>query len=445
MNNSHASVPSFSDVVVIGGGPAGSSVAALLARDGIQVTLLEKQKHPRHTVGESLIPHFWKFADRTGVAPKIEAEGFLKKAGGITVWKGKIHQFSFERFGYERPALHVERDVHDNIMLRHAESCGAAVYEEVPVTSVDFSEAGRPVVNYNDRRGESSSPGKIACRWVVDASGHSVVLAKQFGSRKIVGRGINDYMGVWGYFTNSRYVAADGRSYGPENLPGVKPVTFVVSYEDGWIWHIILRESTSVGLVINTNRVAGMGKEAQSRYFREICETTPYLRELLAPAKFVEGSMHYMHDYSYYSTKISGDGFVCIGDAGGFVDPIFSHGVQAAYYNASVAHMVIKESLEKPNRAEDYRKMFDLRIQQYYGFSRSLALGDFGGDGVDPDLVKKLMKAMPPIELEMMLVASCISDRSTNFREMAKQAGVLGDFGDGFQSDRHRYLPELVL
>ena len=83
--------------------------------------------------------------------------------------------------------------------------------------------------------------------------------------------------------------------------------------------------------------------------------------------------------------------------------------------------------------------------RQYYGFSRSLALGDLGGDGVDPVLVKALMKRMPPVELELMLVASCISDRSTNFRNMAKEAGVLGDFGDGFVSDRHRYLPALEL
>jgi flavin-dependent dehydrogenase len=444
MSVNEASIPSSADVVVIGGGPAGSTTATMLAREGVDVVLLEKVKHPRPTVGESLIPHFWKFADREGVSGKLEQEGFLKKAGGITVWNGRIHQFSFESFGYTRPALHVERDVHDEILLRHSASQGAKVFEEVGVASVDFSNPANPEVHYADKRGGTTSNGKIKARHVVDASGHSVVLAKQFGSRQIVGKGVHDYIGLWGYYKDSRYIAADGKAYGQESLPGVKPVTFVLSYADGWIWHIVLRNNvTSVGLIVNTNVMSGLGKEGQVPYFKRICETTPYLKELLAGATFVEGSLKARHDYSYYSSKVCGEGFFCVGDAGGFVDPIFSHGVQAAHYNGHVAAAVVKATLDSPHNAEEHRKMFDLRIRQYYGFSRSLALGDFTGDGVDTALVHKLMKSMPPVELEMMLVASCISDRSHNFHAMAKDAGVEGDFADGFRSARHRLLPTL--
>ena len=440
-----SAIPARADVVVVGGGPAGSSTAALLAKAGVDVVLLEKVKHPRNTVGESLIPHFWKFADKVGVSREIEQGGYLKKAGGITVWKGKIHQFSFEKFGYKRPALHVERDLFDDMVLRHAQASGARVFEETAVTRVDLADPAALKVHYDDRRGGSSNPGLLTCKYVVDASGHNVVLAKQLGSRVIVGRGQQEYMALWGYFEDARYVGADGKSYGPECLPGIKPVTFVVSYEDGWIWHIILREHTSVGLVINTSSIKGMKRPQYEAYFKRIVESTPYLRELLRTAKFKEGSIRFMHDYSYYLTEVCGEGWFCIGDAGGFVDPIFSHGVQAAFYNANVVSVLVKGSLDRPSRAQEYRRHFDRRVRQYYGFSRSLALGDFGGDGVDAGLVKALMKQMPPIELEMMLVASCISDRSTNFRNMAREAGVLGEFGDGFISGRHRYLPALEL
>src|SRR5882672_6981569 len=112
-------IPTQCDVVVIGGGPAGSLAATYLCQAGYQVVLFDKQKHPRYQVGESLIPDFWKYCDEAGVSKKIVDEGFLPKAGGTVDWHGAIHRVAFKDFGYTRPALHIERDRFDLILLDH--------------------------------------------------------------------------------------------------------------------------------------------------------------------------------------------------------------------------------------------------------------------------------------------------------------------------------------
>ncbi len=358
------------------------------------------------------------------------------------MWNGRIHQFNFSTFGYDRPALHVEREDFDHLLLKHSASQGTRVYEEVNVTSVDFAN-DKPVVHYHDTRESSRSTGTITCRYVIDASGPGTVLAKQFKSRQLV-EGHRTFLGMWGYFTGNKFIAGDGNSYGPESVGKVKPVTFVSSFEDGWSWHIQLREKVSVGLIINTGNIKRMGKKEQEEYFLKTVHTISYLHETLVDATYIEDSLTFRPDYSYYSTKLTGPNFGCIGDAGAFVDPIFSHGVQAAFYAGSVIAWTAESTFKRPDRAENYARTLDKRLRQHYGFSRSLALGDYGGDGVEPELVIELMKSMPLVELEMMLVASDISNRSTNFHEMARQAGILEtDFANGVMSGRAHVLETL--
>jgi flavin-dependent dehydrogenase len=416
-------IPKSCDVLVIGGGPAGSSAAALLAKAGIDVVLLEKALHPRPQVGESLIPHFWKYTDQTGASALIEQEGFVAKAGGITVWNGKIHRIAFAEFGFTRPALHVERDRFDFLLLQHAASLGAGVYQQVGVKGVDFSDPDRPRVHYLDKRNGAADGNAIACRQVIDASGSGAVLASQFRSKRLIDSRMR-FLSLWGYFDRSRFVGGDGRSHAPEDLGKVRPVTFVTSFEDGWIWHIALRRTTSVGLVIHTGRAAGMDKAGRERFFLETCRKTPYLDRLLAEAEYREGSLFERPDYSYYSTRLCGENFYCIGDAGSFVDPIYSHGVLNAFYNAGVTALAVQESLRDPARRRRHARLCENRMRQFYGFSRSLALGEFGGDGVDAELVKNFMRSVPPVELELMLAASYMSERSGNFHHLAREAGI---------------------
>ena len=435
-------IPKYCDVLVIGAGPAGSSAATHLARAGIDTVLLERTVFPRNQVGESLIPHIWKFTDLTGVSEKIEREGFLAKAGGITVWNRRIHQILFSDFGYSRPGLHVERDIFDDILLKHAQSCGAQTFNEVSVKKVEFADSERPEVLYIDKRGHGNEEGRISCRYVVDASGHSSFLANQFKGRQTISTKFN-FLSLWGYFENSRFVGVDRRSHPETALADVKPVTFVMSFEEGWIWHIVLRGKTSVGLIVPTERTAGMDRRQRERFFRQTCSSLPHLNSLLEPATFIKGSLQCRPDYSYYSTRICGENYYCIGDAAAFVDPIFSHGVQNALYNATAAALAIKESLKNPKYRLRYSQLCESRMQQFYGFSRALALGDYGCNGVDPGLVKNLMKALPPLELELILVASEMTNRSENFRRLAREAGVLGRFEESFSGRKSERIEAL--
>lgn len=420
--SSNNAIPSRCEVLVIGGGPAGSSVAALLAKQGVDVVLLEKASHPRPAVGESLIPHVWKYAELTGVAPLIEQEGFIAKAGGITVWNDKISRIAFSEFGFSRPALHVERDIFDALLLKHAQSLGVNVFQRVAVREANLS-AESPQVQYTDRRGDDSYEGSIDCRYVIDASGPSALLANQFKSKRLIDSKMR-FLSLWGYFKNSRYVAADGHSHAATEIRNIRPITFVTSFEDGWIWHIAMRELTSVGLVINTDRARSMDKPQRERFFLDTLKTAPYLDRLLAEAEYVEGLFFERPDYSYYSTQLCGDNFYCIGDAASFVDPIYSHGVLNAFYNATMTALAVTESLKDPSRRARHAQLCENRIRQFYGFSRSLALGEFGGDGVDAQLVQRFMRQVPAVELELMLAASSMSERAENFHQLVKDAGL---------------------
>jgi flavin-dependent dehydrogenase len=317
------------------------------------------------------------------------------------------------------------------------------VFEQVGVRSVALGQAAGPTVHYEDRRDGRREPGSIDCRYVVDASGHGTVLANQLGARRLVGTQ-GRFLGIWGYYEGASFIGNDQKIYAGGQLSAVKPVTLVCSYQDGWAWHIILRKSTSVGLVLNTDRVRGLSRADQERYFVETCASIPILAELLAPARFIEGSLSFRPDYSYYSEQVVGDDFFCVGDAATFIDPIFSQGVTTGFYNAAVCTWALTSSLKNPARKAFFGELYRRKLMEHYGFYRLLTFGDLDEGGIDPELVRQVILSRPQSELELTLVASGVTARSQNFHEMARKAGLADRLGSDVIERLSRPVPTLL-
>lgn len=415
-------LPKECDVVVIGGGPAGSMAATFLSLNSCNVVLLDKDKHPRPHIGESLIPHFWKYCDLAQVSDKIVAEGFLGKRGGTVVWNERVQQFSFRDFGHTRPPLHVERDRFDYILLENAREKGAQVFEEVAVLDVKFSDdgGGKQTVNY--RLVRDKTLGEITCKFVVDASGQHSVVAKQLGCR-VFDEGFR-FMSMWGYFKNSKYMGFDGKAHPMEDLCKVPLTTLVCSIPEtgswGWSWHIPLRESTSVGLIFPHEfiKAAKRPGESSESFFLRQCSEHRILSQMLANAQYCEGSFGKVQDYSYRSTQVADSGFFMIGDAAGFVDPIFSVGITFGMYSAYLAAWAIDRCLKKPQSRVQTQALFSHQLQGRLEVSRSLALPRYQSVGQTSELAKKAIQFESSVEQELMDVVSTILTRGENFQDM---------------------------
>lgn len=440
-------IPEICDVVVIGGGPAGSLTATYLSQQGYTVVLLERQKHPRPHVGESLLPHFWKYCDAAGVSGKIEAEGFVKKAGGTVIWKDTIRQMGFKDFGFTRPSLHVERDRFDQILAEHACEQGAQLFEEVEVRSVilaDDPNAGQQQVSYRELH--SRRAGTITCRFVVDASGQNAVIARQLGLR-VIDEGFR-FASIWGYFTDSKYFSSDGRAYPFTALVETPTTTFVTWIPDsgdwGWVWHIPLRTETSVGLILPIDQLRAAKEQGESweSYFLKKCYEIPYLKDLLAEATYRPGSLTGVQDYSYRSTQLVGPGFFLVGDAAGFIDPIFSAGMLIGMYSAYTVAWAIDRCYKKPAHTAHYQALYAQQLAGRLEVARSLALPGYR-TGNDANTIAKAMVQMESgIEQELMAAAAKLTTRADNFTNLIEDGPINKS---RFAAQRYRTLERLAV
>ncbi len=335
------------DVLVIGGGPAGSTAAALLAERGYRVTLLEKAHHPRFHIGESLLPANLPLLDRLGVADAVKAIGMEKwGAEFVSPWHDHKQSFEFaEAMDKSMPmAYQVRRSEFDEILIRNAGRKNARVVEGCQVQDVSFlpGNTGATV----KARHEDGSIETVRTRFVMDASGRDTFLANRLKAKHRNPR--HNSAAIYAHFSGAW--RNPGKAAGNISL---------YWFEHGWFWFIPLADgATSVGVVIWPYYLKTRRQKPLAQFFQETIALCKPLQQRLEHARLAT-PVEATANFSYACDRTHGDNYLLLGDAYTFIDPVFSSGVLLAMQSAFAGADAVETCLRDPQRAAAALGKFD--------------------------------------------------------------------------------------
>lgn len=344
-----AAAPEVCDVAVIGGGPAGSTAAILLARRGYKVIALEKARHPRFHIGESLLPMNLPVFERLGVLDKVRALGVFKLGADFQADNERGYStYAFSRaIGNSPPhAYQVWRQDFDKMLYDHARESGADAREGQEVLKIDQRN---PRESLLEVRADGGHHYSIQARYVVDASGRDALVASKNKLRR----------------KNTQHQSAAIFSHfrGAEARPGEDAGNVsIYRFDHGWMWMIPLPDGMmSIGAVCRPEYLK-QRKGRTEEFLLETLNKNADLKRRIANATLA-GEVRVTGNYSYDSTRMGGPGWILVGDAFAFLDPVFSSGVFLAMSGAEQAVAVVDEALRKPAREGALMRKLEKRLR----------------------------------------------------------------------------------
>jgi len=349
------------DVVILGGGPGGSTLASCLAQRGRRALVLEREKFPRFHIGESLLPRSREVFQKLGLEDKLDAL-FLRKYGArfLCSESRRVNAYSFADayqclfdFAYQVP-----RADFDHLLLKHAAQLGAEVREEWEATEVIFDGSRAVGVRARSTK-EPKDTAEIRAPLVVDATGRDTLLASRMRRKASLAK--LDKTALFTHYTGA--FREEGIHEG--NIQ-------IVVFKHGWLWFIPFRgEITSVGMVVSSDWIKQRkkGESLDDFYDRTIAESY-WAREFLSKATR-QRPVGALADFSYRIDQLAGDGWLFVGDAGGFLDPLFSTGAHLAIKGADVAAGAIEQAFA----AGDFSRPMFARYEASVRYAVDLFLG----------------------------------------------------------------------
>jgi halogenation protein CepH len=349
------------DLIVVGGGPGGSTIATLVAKRGHKVLLLEQDKFPRYQIGESTLPYTLGICKMLGVGDDLAKAGFTQKLGGVWHWgsRGNVVRVDFrdvvpEPLIENAYAYQVERMKFDKLLLDNARRSGVDVRESHAVKELIEGDGRIVGAKYIGPEGRE----RVAlARYVADAGGHSSPFHRMCGQRMWADRFRN--FALFGYYDGGERLA-----------PPMSGSILNVTFEYGWFWYVPLAPGlTSVGAVVPVEH-ARMLDDGHEKAMQRFVDSCPTIKRMLEGTKQVTegtyGQLRVRKDWSYCNTRFCRPGLVLVGDSACFVDPLFSSGIHLSTYAALLAARSINSIFSSESNEEEYLNEFEIRYRSEY-------------------------------------------------------------------------------